>query len=128
MTSMNLIFTVLMLGCGLYCLYQSIQLIRTGEVPSNSILLSKERSMKDCLDPQYFVDYIKTKFLVFSIVVCCCGTFSLINDLTGFLNTLTAGLSVGLQLLVTELAIFIIPFGAIIWFSVCLVRIQKQLW
>ena len=126
--SINSVFTILIFGCGVYCLYQAIMLFRTGKVPENSIVLSKDRPMSRCLDPEAFVTYIKPRFLIFAIAVTIFAAISLVNDLTDFMGVLTAGLSQTMQLVIVEIVSVGIPIAVIIWFAVCLVRIQKKLW
>lgn len=128
MNDFNSFFNLLILGCGLYCLYQSVQLIRTGTLPSNSILLSKERPLSQCLDPEGFIAYMKPRFLIFSVLMVLSSLVSILNDFLGFLDRWTAPMTPALRLVVLEVVSFLIPFGVLVWFAVCLVKTQKQLW
>ena len=128
MDSMNNIFSLIMLGCGIYCLYVWLRIHRTGEIPANSIILPKDRTMDSCLDPEEFQSYIKPRLLVFSILIILFGVFGLVDAQLNLVVSLADGLSPLLRLLVIELVNFLLPFAVVIWFGVCLYRIQKQLW
>lgn len=128
MDSMNNIFSLIMLGCGIYCLYVWLRIHRTGEIPANSIILPKDRTMDTCLDPEQFRDYIQPRLLVFSILIILFGVFGLVDAQLNLVVSLADGLSPLLRLLVIELVNFLLPFAVVIWFGVCLYRIQKQFW
>lgn len=128
MNEMNGFFNLLMFGCGSYCLFQAVQLARTGKLPKNSILLSKERPLSKCLDPEGFIAYMKPRFLTFSILIVLTTLLSILNDFTGFLDAWIAPLSSGMRLAIVELVGFVIPFAVLVWFAVCLVKTQRKLW
>lgn len=128
MTDINGFFNLLIFGCGIYCLFQSIQLVRTGKLPNNSIILAKDRPLSKCLDPEGFITYMKPRFLTFSILIVLSSLVAIINDFTGFLDAWIAPMSPGMRLVVLEVVSFLFPLVVLIWFAVCLVKTQRKLW
>ena len=128
MDSMNHLFGMITLGCGIYCLYVWIKIHTSGKVPPNSVLLPKDCTMDKCLDPEEFITYVQPRLLIFSILIIGFGLFSVIDVYLGLMDAMTAGLSELMRLLVLEAMTCILPLAAVIWFAVCLRKIQKLLW
>ena len=121
-------FSLMIFLCGIYCLYQAISLCVTGRMPRNCIILSKEHSMDSCLDPDGYAAYMKPRFLIFSILLVLFTGITMLNSITGFLNTLVAPLSATWQMVIIQAFAFVLPLAVLIWFSVILIRAQKEYW
>ena len=65
---------------------------------------------------------------MFSILIILFGVFGLVDAQLDLVSSMAAGLSSLLRLAVIELVNFLLPFAVVVWFGVCLYRIQKQLW
>ncbi len=126
MGNMDLIFGLIMTGCGIYCLYTWGKIRATGKVPDGAMILPVGHSEDDCLDLEEYLSFIMPKFLIVSILVVLFGGIMLANAYLSVLDTWTAGMAPGLRLLVLELITCFIPLGVVIWFAVCLRRAQKR--
>lgn len=128
MQELNSMFGLITGGCGIYFLYLWLKIQRSGQIPEKFPLLSKENTMKNCLDAEEFVDYIRPRLLIFSLALTVFGFFGVANGYLGLINDWTQGWSPYVQLLVLELVSCVIPLAVLIWFAVCLSRAQKRLW
>lgn len=126
MGNMDLIFGLIMTGCGIYCLYTWGKIRATGKVPDGAMILPVGHSQDDCLDLPEYLSVIMPKFLIVSILVTVFGGIMLAEAYLDVLDILTASMSAGMRLLVLELFTCILPLGAVIWFAICLRRTQKR--
>lgn len=128
MENVLLLFTVVMLAYGLYCLYLWVKIHRSGQMPEKSLILSQDFPMKRCIDPAEYLRYMKPRLLIFGIAITVFGLFCLADAALGLLDGWTAGFSTAARLLIMELVTCVIPLGILVWFAVCTHRIQKRLW
>ena len=126
MGNMDLIFGLIMTGCGIYCLYSWGKIRATGKVPDGAMILPVGHSEGDCLDLQEYLSHIMPKFLILSILVTLFGCVTLGNAYFSILDVWTAAMTPGMRLLVLELVTCFIPLGVVIWFAICLRRAQKR--
>ena len=68
MSSMNYLFSVVTLVIGIYGLYVWVVIRKSGNVPANSILLPKDRTLADCIDADAFLAYTCPRLLIFSVL------------------------------------------------------------
>ena len=122
------IFPLIYLACALYCLYQWLQIRRTGAIPNGFILLSKEYPMDRCADPEEYRAYLQPRLLIFSLLLLVFGIIGTLEVFHGLLTNLTAGMEGWAGTLLRELFQSILPFANLAWFAVCLVKIQRKLW
>lgn len=71
--------SVLVLGCGLYCLYAAIMMKTKGVINAN-ILLGKDTRYKKCKDEKGFIKKMFPQLLLFGIVTTASGAIDLINS------------------------------------------------
>lgn len=128
MGDINLVFGVITAGCGIYCLWQWIKIRKTGVIADNSMILPRDCTADSCIDLEEFLAQIMPRLLVFGVLITLFGLFGLADAAFGFLDQWMAGATDGMRLLVLELVTCIIPLAVVIWFAVCLRRIQKRLW
>lgn len=128
MNNMNSYFSIITLGCGVYCLYVWFQVHRGAALSQNNLILPRDKTLDDCLDKAEFLHYVKPRLLVFSILIMLSGAFGMVNDQLGLIDQWTAGMSDGMHLLVLELLTCFLPLAIVIWFAVSLRRIHKALW
>ena len=121
--SMNSLFSMITLFFSVYCLYAWYQL-RGGTIPQKFALLPKEFSPEKCLDQELYVRYLRPRLLVFSIVMILSGVVGMLDARLGLFEAMLPGRGVLLAILCTSL----LPLAVVIWFCVCLRKIQKELW
>lgn len=121
--SMNSLFSMITLFFSVYCLYAWYQL-RGGTIPQKFALLPKEFSPEKCLDQELYVRYLRPRLLVFSILMVLTGVVGLLDARLGLFETMLPGRGVLLAILLTS----VLPLAVVIWFCVCLRKIQKELW
>ena len=121
--SMNSLFSMITLFFSVYCLYAWYQ-IRGGTIPQKFALLPKEFSPEKCLDQELYVRYLRPRLLVFSILMVLTGVVGLLDARLGLFEAMLPGRGVLLAILLTS----VLPLAVVIWFCVCLRKIQKELW
>lgn len=123
LTSMNTLFTIFILLTGFYCLYAWYQL-RGGAIPERFVLLPKDFDPKKCLDQDRYVTYLRPRLLVFSLLTVFFGCFTLADEKLSLLDLWFPNQAFVLRLLLSS----ILPLAVVVWFCVCLSKIQKELW
>lgn len=123
LTSMNTLFSLIMLVFGVYCIYAWYQL-RDGTLPEKFVLLNKELPASKCLDQEQYVTYVRPRLLVFSVAMTAFGVISVLDARLALIEAWFPGCVFWVQLMVTS----VIPFAMVVWFAVCLRKIQKELW
>lgn len=126
--SILLLFDIIMLGYGIYCLYIWLKLRKTGVMPEKSLLLSQELPMKNCIDPEEYVQYMKPRLFVFGLLISILALFCLVDEFFGLMAGWTASMELIPALLVEFFVTCALPLAVLIWFGVCTYRIQKRLW
>lgn len=123
--SFNSLFSFIMLFCGLYCFYAWYQL-RDGKIPEKFMLLNQTLPADQCLDQEYYTQYMRPRLLVFAIVITLFAGFGILDARFALLESWVPA---GPAYLVGSLLVnSVIPFGVIVWFCICLMKIQKELW
>lgn len=128
MGDMNLMFGLITAGCGIYCLYLWGKIRLSGKVPDGCMILPRGCTMDECIDPEGYLAHAMPRLLIFSVLILLFGLVTLADVYFGLIDLWTAGLSVGMRLLVLELVTCIVPLAVVIWFGVSLRRMQKRLW
>lgn len=123
LTSMNTLFSLIMLVFGVYCIYAWYQL-RDGTLPEKFALLNKELPASKCLDPEQYVAYVRPRLLVFSVAMTAFGVLSVVDARLSIIQSWFPDQAFWIQLMLTS----VIPFAMVVWFAVCLHKIQKELW
>lgn len=121
--SMNSLFSIIMLVFGVYCVYGWYQL-KDGVIPEKFVLLTKELPADKCLDQEEYIRYVRPRLLVFSVTVTAFGVLSLLDANLGWIANWFPNQAFWIQLLLTS----VIPFAMVVWFAICLHKIQKELW
>ena len=68
---------------------------------------------------------MRPRILIFAIAIALTGGFGVLDAELGLLQAwCSAGSYATVSLLVTS----IIPFAFVVWFVVCMIKIQKELW
>lgn len=76
----ELILNLLSFGCGLYCLYTWVRLMREGRLFPNALLLPKGTKAEDCADEAGFIARMRLPVLALGIGTTLCGAVCLVND------------------------------------------------
>ena len=122
--SMTSLFSLIQLLVGLYCFYAWFQL-RSNTIPEKFFLLNKELPRDKCIDQEYYCMYMRPRILIFALVITVFGSFSILDAELGLL---LAWCPAGSYNIISLLVNSIIPFGVIVWFVLCMLKIQKELW
>lgn len=104
MNSFYSVIDIIVLGCGLYCLYSAYKMKTKGDI-SSTILFSNTADAVKCKDKAGYIAYIFPKMALF-------GAVTTIYGITGLVNSYVMNLGLG-QLIV--MAVF---FVVLIWFAV----------
>lgn len=123
MNGMNNLFSLIAVVFGLYCFYAWYQL-RDGTIPKGFKLLPPDFSPDKCLDQEYYTTYMRPRLLVFSIVITLSGIIGLLDIRYGFFRAMFGDKGYIASVILTS----ILPFSFVVWFCICLSKIQKELW
>ena len=109
---MDLLLDVFIAFCGVYLIYASVQMKRTGEL-KQGIMVRKDADLSAAKDIPGFIRFMYAKTIVVGVCTCVCGGVGIINDLYGGLG-------------MVQLVLTIIFFVAIVAFGFVTVREQKK--
>lgn len=123
LNSMNSLFSLIMLVFGVYCIYAWYQL-KDGTLPEKFVLLNRELPANKCLDQEQYVAYVRPRLLVFSVAMTTFGVLSVVDAQLSVIQSWFPNQAFWIQLMLTS----VIPFAMVVWFAVCLHKIQKELW
>ena len=123
-SSMMDLFNYIVLFCGIYCFYAWYQL-RSDTIPERFPLLAKDLRPEKCLDQAYYISYIRPRLLIFAIIVTVLGVFSIVDTKFGLCAALFPE---GTATAVSAIVGSFLPFMVVVWFGVCMYKIQKELW
>lgn len=115
MDNFNLMFDLIGLGCGIYCMYTWVKLQIGGVLFKNSILVPKELNVSDCLDEAAYVQYMKPRLGVLAFVVMLGSVIMMLND--------TVLPFIPYPWSLAPLALMI---GVLIWYAVCNSRANRD--
>ena len=118
------LMNLITLGGGIYCLYAWFQM-RNGKIPPKFALLNRELPPEKCLDEEYYVSYMRPRLLILAVILIAFGAFNMLDAQLGLLQ---AWVPESAYLLVSFVVGSMIPLAVIVWFAVCLSKIQKELW
>ena len=118
------LMNLITLGGGIYSLYAWFQM-RGGTIPPNFALQNRDLPREKCLDEEYYVSYMRPRLLVLALILIAFGAFNLLDAQFGLLQ---AWIPESAYLLVSFVVGSLIPLAVIVWFAVCLSKIQKELW
>ena len=105
-TSMDAIFGLFALGCGLYCLYE-YYLLKVKKKINDSILLPKGTNIKKCKDLEGYCKVAGRPLLALGLVTTLYGAVDLYNTYIGDVQILFSILLVLLVITVVVFAILI---------------------
>lgn len=71
---------ILIILGGIYLIYVSVQMKRTGEI-SNSAIIGKGYDVKKAKDPQGFIEYMYMKSILLGVLITGSGILDYINEL-----------------------------------------------
>lgn len=101
---------------GLYCLYIWFRLKRENYLFFNQILIPSGYAARDCKHPREYIKYMKTRLLVFGLIIFASGLLYVLSS----------------QLFVMETwlhwVLFAVPVVAIIWFIITLIITRQRYW
>jgi len=122
--SMSSLFSLITLLVGLYCFYAWFQL-RGNTIPEKFFLLNKELPREKCIDQEYYCTYMRPRILIFAIAITLFGGFGVLDAELGLLLSWCPADSFAIISILVNSAI---PLGIIVWFVLCMMKIQKELW
>lgn len=121
--SINNLFSLIALIFGGYCLYAWNQL-KGGKIPEKFMLLSRDLPPEKCLDEEYYTQYLRPRLLIFGIIILLSGAIGVADVRFEIFRSLFGDMGYIASLITTS----VIPFISVVWFAVCLTKIQKELW
>ncbi len=78
--SMFMMIDVISLGCGAYCVYTWLRLLREKKLFKNGLLIPKDLSPEDCLDEEGYIAYISPRLAVLAVVTLLYGIVQMLNN------------------------------------------------
>lgn len=69
---------ILIVFCGIYLIYTSVQMKRTGEI--SSAIVGKGYDPKKAKDPKGYIDYMYPKTIIMGVAVILSGGLNYLND------------------------------------------------
>jgi len=114
--SFLLIFDLIALLCGVFCLYTWFRLRREKRLFKNSIICPSSKEPKDCLDEEAYIAYIQPKLLILGIVTFLFGAICMVDEKVHMFNLLGQELCTAVSLAV------------VVWFGVCTYKANKRYW
>lgn len=115
-SSFLMMFNLISLGCGIYCLYTYAKLRIAGRLFPNSLLVPSGRKPKDCLDAPTYIAYVQPRLLILGILVTAFGIVTTLDSFYQFFS-----------LLLNEL-LTVAMLGVIVWYAVCSSKANKRYW
>ena len=120
---MNNLFSLIAILFGGYCFYAWYQL-KDGTIPEKFMLLSRDLPPEKCLDQEYYASYMRPRLLIFAIIIFLSGIIGMLDTRLGLFAALLGDKAFLASLVLTSA----LPFAAVVWFGICLTKIQKELW
>ncbi len=114
---LNIVMTVMLLGCGIYGLYTVIKLRRTYLLFPNKFLYPGGCKPEDCLDGDGFIDYILPRLTVLSIVMLILGIAFALNTYVFKITNWWI-----------DIATILLPFGTFVWYIFIHRKAAKDFW
>ena len=115
--SFMMMFDIISLGCGGYCLFTFMKLHMTrGALFPNSLLIPNGMTPKDCTDPKTYTKYIGPKLLILGIVTAAFGLINMANSYFDLFTLLVSEILTGVAL------------ATVIWYGVCSSKANKRFW
>lgn len=115
--SYMLLFDVISLGAGAYCLFTCFKLhLAQGRLFPNGILVPKGLNPKDCTDQKAYCAYIYPRLLIFALALTIYGGVSMADTLLDFVPYW------GRQ------AMIAVSFCIIIWYAVVSTKANRKYW
>lgn len=71
---------IIIMICGAYLIYVSVQMKRTGEINSSAII-GKGYDVKKAKDPKGFIEYMYLKSIILGVLVILSGLCDYLNEL-----------------------------------------------
>lgn len=115
--SFLMMFDMISLACGVFCIYTCIKLRqRGGKLFNNSLLIPKGKTEKDCLDEEAYSAYIAPKLMVLGILITLFGAVNLLNEYLNLYGLLVSEILTGCA------------FVSVVWYAVCNSKANKRYW
>ncbi len=112
----SMMFDVISLACGIYLLVTWSKLRIAGRLFPNSLLVPRDKTVKDCRDPTGYIHYISPRLLTVGIVIVLSGLLGLFNSYFQFYGFWAAE------------GIVAVALAALIWYAVCSMKANKRFW
>lgn len=98
------IIDIIVLGCGLYCIYSAYKMKTKGDI-SSSILFSNTADAVKCRDKAGYIAYMFPKMALFGVITTIYG-------ITGLVSSYVMNLGFG------QIIVMVVFFVVLIWFAV----------
>lgn len=102
-TMLSMLLLVMMLGCGVYCIYTYIRLRKECYLFPNKFLYPGNCKPEECADVEGFIDFILPKILFFGILLTLCGAAYGLLDMVWKINHI----AVNIGSMLVPLALFV---------------------
>ncbi len=113
----TILFFVVTMLFGCYGLYGVYRLKKEEYLVPHRLMYPNYRSGEDCLDPVEYMDFIRPRLTIVSVVMVLAGPVML------------AVLVIeAIQSVLIMLLMYVIPLVAYLWYSMCLKRAAKKYW
>ena len=115
--SMFMMIDVISLGCGVYCVYTWLRLLREKKLFKNGLLIPKDMDPSDCLDEAGYIAYISPRLAVLAVVTLLYGIVQMLNNTileTPFMNFAQSMITLG------------VVMAVLIWYAVANSKANRE--
>lgn len=116
--SMFSLMDLLILFMGVYVLYLSMKMKRTGKLEEN-MLMSKNVKINKCRDVNGYIAFMYPRQMLMGSVVVLCGAVGLIQDYTTLF---------GAHAYAVYMVVMVLILAGLAWYSLQSKKAQKEFW
>lgn len=80
-SSMFMMIDLISLGCGIYCLYTWLRLLREKKLFKNGLLIPKDLKPEDCLDEEAYIRYMSPRLAALAVATLLYAVVQVLNNL-----------------------------------------------
>ena len=126
MDNYSMLFNIITLLAGGFCLYTVIRLKKSGELFPNQLLIPKDAKPEECIDPEGYIPFISLRLLVLGLTCVLTSALCMVNEKYGIISDLfpqIEGFASKMDLVCNGLCL-----AVLVWYMVCWIKARKEYW
>lgn len=116
-TMLDTLLIVMLIACGIYCIYTYIKIRKTCLLSPNRVLYPGNCKPEDCIDVDGFMDFMLPRVLILGILLVLSGAF------LGYMLKVVKYESIGLNV-----AYMVVPIVFFVWYVIAQRKAAKEFW